>query len=51
MKIFSTWQKFFNLYYSEALNLAEFKYTFGFFFDQKLQSRLKMVKNGQNMRS
>ena len=41
MKIFSTWLKYFNLYFSETLNFADFKYVFRFFisfFDQKLQS-------------
>ena len=40
MKIFSTWPKYFNSYFSEALNFADFKYVFRFFisfFDQKLQ--------------
>ena len=40
MKIFSTWLKYFNLYFSEAFNFADFKYVFRFFisfFDQKLQ--------------
>ena len=37
---FSTCPKYFNLYFSEALNFADFKYVFGFFiffFDQKIQ--------------
>ena len=36
---FSTRQKYFNLYFSETLNFADFKYDFRFFiscFDQKL---------------
>ena len=40
MKIFSTCQKYFKLYFSETLNFADFKYVFRFFisfFDQKLQ--------------
>ena len=38
MKIFSTSPKYFTLNFSEALNLADFKYVFRFFisiFDQK----------------
>ena len=41
MKIFSTCLKYFNLYFSETLNFADFKYVFRFvssFFNQKLQS-------------
>ena len=41
MKIFSIWLKYFNLYFSETLNFADFKYVFRFFisfFYQKLQS-------------
>ena len=41
MKIFSTQPKYFDLYFSEALNLADFKQAFRFiisFVDQKLQS-------------
>ena len=40
MKNFSTWPNYFKLYFSETLNLADFKYVFRFFiscFDQKLQ--------------
>ena len=40
MMIFSTWPKYFKIYFSETLNFADFKYVFGFFiscFDQKLQ--------------
>ena len=41
MKIFSTWQKYFNLYFSKTLNFADFKYVLRFFisfFNKKLQS-------------
>ena len=45
-----TWQKYFNLYFSEtSLNFADFKYVFGFFisfYDQKFQPS-KVGKNGQ----
>ena len=40
MKIFSTCLKYFNVYFSETLKFADFKYVFRFFiacFDQKLQ--------------
>ena len=40
MKIFSTWPKYFNLYFTAALNFADFKYVFRLFIsflDQKLQ--------------
>ena len=53
MKIFSTWPKYFNLYFSEALNFADFKYIFRFFiffFDQKLlpcKVNLKWSKAGK----
>ena len=53
VKIFSTWLKYFNLYFSETLNFADFKYVLRFFisiFDHKLQPSkvdLKMAKNGQ----
>ena len=57
MKIFSTYLKYFNLYFSETLNIADLKYVFGFFkyfFDQTLQlckiglKWSKMGKNRQN---
>ena len=57
MKIFSTCLKYFNLYFSETLNFADFKYVFRFFisfFDQTLQlckvgsKWSKMGKNRQN---
>ena len=57
MKIFSTCLKYFNLYFSETLNFADFKYVFKFlisFFDQLLQlckvgvKWSKMGKNRQN---
>ena len=53
MKIFSTCPKYFNLYFSETLNFADFKYDFRFFiscFDQKLQPSkvgLKWAKTGK----
>ena len=53
MKIFSTGPKYFNLYFSETLNFADFKYDFGFFIsclDQKLQPSkvgLKWAKTGK----
>ena len=40
MKIFSAWPKYFNIYFSETLNSADFKYVFRFFiyfFHQNLQ--------------
>ena len=39
IKILKTCLKYFNLYFSEALNLADFKYVFRLisFYDQKLQ--------------
>ena len=40
MKNFSTWPKYFKLYFSETLKFADFKYVFRFFisfFHQKLQ--------------
>ena len=40
MKIFSNWLKYFNLYFFETLNFADYKYVFRFFtsfFGQKLQ--------------
>ena len=48
-KIFSTWQNYFKLYFSETLNFADFKYVFRFLiscFHQKLESS-KVGKNGQ----
>ena len=57
MKIFSTCLKYFNLYFSETSNFADFKYVFRFlisFFDQTLQlckvglKWSKMGKNRQN---
>ena len=48
MKIFQTCLKYFNLYFSEALNFADFKYVFRFFisfFDEKIQPS-KVGKNG-----
>ena len=49
MKIFQTCLKYLNLYFSEALNVADFKNVFRFFissYDQKLQPS-KVGKNGQ----
>ena len=49
MKNFQTCLKYFNLYFSEALKYADFKYVFRFFisfYDQKLQSS-KVGQNGQ----
>ena len=49
VKIFQTCQKYFNLYFSETSNYADFKYVFRFFisfYDQKLQTS-KVRKNGQ----
>ena len=54
MKIFSTGSKYFNLYFSETLNFADFKYDFRFLIscsNQKLQpfkEGLKGPKKGKN---
>ena len=57
MKIFSNCLKYFNVYFSETLNFADFKYVFRFFiscFNPKLQlcevglKWSKMGKNRQN---
>ena len=46
MKIFLTCLKYFDLYFSKALNCADFKYVFRSKVTA-LQRRQKMVKNGQ----
>ena len=53
MKIFSTWPKYFDQYFSESLKFADFKNVLRFFissYDQvtALQSRQKWPKTGKN---
>ena len=46
MKNFSTWPKYFNLYFSETLNFADFKYDFRFFISFS-KVGLKWAKTGK----